>query len=106
MSLPAERLKKANTTENLWVYILSLVKKKPIHAYTIQKEIEEKFGFKPGQITPYRVLYRLEKDGFVKSEIKQRRRIYKITDLGKEELKKAKIFYKTTLENLEKNARE
>jgi DNA-binding PadR family transcriptional regulator len=99
--LPFERLRKSNTIENLWIYILSLLKKRSIYGWEIPKVIEKNFGFKPGKITPYRVLYRLEKTGFVKSEIKDRKRIYQITQKGKEELKKVKNFYKEILEWLE-----
>lgn len=63
--------------------------------------IEEKFGFKPGRITPYRVLYRLEKSNYVKSKIEERRRIYKITEKGKKELEKARNFYKEIVKWLE-----
>jgi len=59
--------------------------------------IEREFGFKPGKITPYRALYRLEEDGFVKSEMDERRRVYKITKKGEEELKRAKAFYQNLL---------
>jgi DNA-binding PadR family transcriptional regulator len=95
--LPSERLKKLNTKENLWIYLLSLLKKREIYGWEIRPLIERKFGFRPGLITPYRVLYRLKAGGFVKSELKERRRIYKITRKGKEELKKAKNFYKEIL---------
>jgi len=98
--LPFERLKKSNTIDNLWVYILLILRKEKNHAWNIPKKIEENFGFKPGKITPYRVLYRLEKDGFVKSKIENRRRIYEITEKGKEELKKAKVFYQTMFAKL------
>ena len=89
--LPFERLKRSNTIENLWIWILLLLK---------EKEIEKNFSFKPGKITPYRVLYRLEKQGFVKSKLKERRRIYKITKKGIEELEKAKKFYQEILKKL------
>jgi DNA-binding PadR family transcriptional regulator len=95
--LPFERLEKSNTIENLWIYILSLLKKGSIYGWEIPKMIEKNFGFKPGKITPYRVLYRLERTGFVKSKIENRRRVYQITEKGKEELKKAKNFYKEIL---------
>lgn len=91
--LPFKRLQRSNTIDNLWFYILSLAKKSPIYAYRIQKKVEEEFGFHAGKITPYRVLYRLEKEGFVKSRLKQRKRFYEITDKGKKELAKAKKFY-------------
>ena len=95
--LPFERLEKLNTIDNLWLYILSLLKKKETYGWELPSLIEKKFNFRPGKITPYRVLYRLEKEGFVKSELKQRRRIYKITEKGVKELKKAVDFYKTQL---------
>jgi len=98
--LPFERVKKSNTIDNLWLYILFLLKKKEIYGWEIPKLIEERFNFKPGKITPYRVFYRLEKTGFVKSELKERRRIYKITKKGEEELKKAKNFYHEILNKL------
>jgi DNA-binding PadR family transcriptional regulator len=72
----------------------------PIYGWEIPKIIEKKFNFKPGRITPYRVLYCLEMDGFVKSKLKERRRIYKITKKGEAELKKAEIFYQEILNKL------
>lgn len=97
---PLERLKIYNTRENLWIYILSLLKEKNLHAWLLQEMIEEKFGFRPGKITSYRVLYRLEKEGLVKSKIKERKRVYQITKKGEEELKKAKEFYKEILRKI------
>ena len=99
--LPIERLQKSNTKENLWLYILSLLKEGKLYAWKIPAIIGKRFNFKPGRITPYRVLYRLEKEGFVKSKMEERRRIYQITEKGKKELEKAKKFYKTILKWLE-----
>jgi DNA-binding PadR family transcriptional regulator len=95
--LPFERLQKLNTTENLWIYILSLLKERELYGWEIKSLIEKKFNFRPGLITPYRVLYRLKAAGFVKSELKERRRIYKITEKGKKELEMAKKFYQKIL---------
>lgn len=90
---PFEHLKKSLGIDNLWFFILLLlVKNKSFYAYTLPKKIEEEFHFKTGKITPYRVLYRLELEGFVSSEEQENKRIYKITELGKEELAKAKDF--------------
>lgn len=101
--LPLERLKKSNTIENLWIYILSLLRSEELYAWQIPKIIEKKFGFQLGKITAYRVLYRLEEDGFVKSEMKDRRRIYKITLKGEKEFKKGKDFYQKILDELNKS---
>ncbi|MBZ9569889.1 PadR family transcriptional regulator [Patescibacteria group bacterium] len=98
--LPVERLQKLNTKGNLWIYILSLLKKREIYGWEIRSLVDKKFNFKPGLITPYRVLYRLEKGGFVKSKMRERRRIYEITEKGKEELKKAKKFYQELLKKI------
>lgn len=99
--LPFDRFKKSNTIDNLWIYILSLAKKEAVYAYKLRKQIEDKFNFKPGTVSAYRVLYRLELDGFVKSEQMGRRRVYKITKKGEEELKKALNFYKEIVKFLE-----
>ena len=82
------------------MYILFLSKRKDIYGWEIPSLIKKEFNFKPGRITPYRVLYRLEKGGFVKSKVKERRRVYQITEKGEEELKEAKIFYKGLLNEL------
>jgi len=97
---PFERLQKLNTKENLWLYILVLLEKKPNHAWGILSLIEKEFGFRPGTITPYRVLYRLEDESLVKSNLKARRRVYHITLKGKEELKKVKDFYRSLLSKI------
>jgi DNA-binding PadR family transcriptional regulator len=97
---PLERLRDSNTKRNLWIYILSLLQKREIYGWEMPKLINERFGFKPGKITPYRVLYRLEKEEFVKSEARDRRKFYRITAKGKKELEKAKEFYSGTLNKL------
>lgn len=98
--LPNERLIKSNTTENLWIYILAILDKKPLYGWEIPRLIEERFGFRPGKITPYRVFYRLEADSFVKSEAKERRRVYEITEKGRKELAACRDFYKETLKKI------
>lgn len=91
--LPFQRLVQLNTKDNLWVYILALLKDEPRYGWEIPNLIEKHFGFRPGKITPYRVFYRLETDGFVKSRQDNRKRIYVITEKGKNELGQAVRFY-------------
>ena len=97
---PIERLKKLNTKENLWIYILILLKKKSLYAWELPSLIENEFGFRPGNITPYRVLYRLEAESLVKSNLKDRRRTYQITEKGLKELDEVKDFYKDIIKKL------
>jgi DNA-binding PadR family transcriptional regulator len=86
------RLKRTLTKENMWLYILSLLKKKKLYAYGLRDEIKKNFGWGHGLITSYVVLYKLEKDGLIISEFEERRKYYRITKKGREELKKAKRY--------------
>ncbi len=94
ISKPMQRLERLNTKECLWPYILKILSEKPSHAYTLRKKIKKQFGFMPGTMTAYSTLYSLFLNGFVSKEIQGRRKIYKITQKGKRELKKAREFYK------------
>jgi len=93
MSTPLDRLKKYNTKGNLWIYILTELKANPDYGWDFPSIIEKKYGFRPGKITPYRVLYTLEFEGLVTSKQENKRRIYSITEKGEKELKKVKEFY-------------
>ena len=88
------RLEKLNTTECLWVYILKILSKGPSHAYVLRKQIEQEFGFRPGTVTAYRVLYDLQKLGLVKKHKEGMKRIYEITPNGRADLKKAASYYR------------
>ena len=93
-----ERLKRKLGIELLWIYLLSMLKKKPSHAYVLRKEIKEKFGFLPGNVSVYVVLYKLEKHRFVKAKQEGNKSVYSITSSGKELLKAAKKKLELTLE--------
>ena len=83
------RLREKLGVELLWIYILGILKKKPSHAYAIRAEIEKRFGFRPGNVTAYVVLYKLEGRGFVSKKTDANREVYSITAKGKELLKEA-----------------
>lgn len=89
--MPLKRLKRKVMLENVWIYILRLLMKKPMYAYELRKTIDEKFGFKIGEITAYVVLYKLAGLGYVKTEWKvgggRQRKYYKITEKGEKLLK-------------------
>jgi DNA-binding PadR family transcriptional regulator len=91
---PIERVKEKVLKENLWIFIFKLLSEKDEYAYKLRKEIEKKFGFLAGNVTSYKVLYLLERDGYVISYIKGNRVYYKLTTKGKNELIKAKKFFK------------
>lgn len=95
---PLRRLADLNTKECLWIYILRILKDGPVHAYILREEISCRYGFMPGTVTAYRVLYSLKADGFVEKKTDGRKEVYTITPNGQEILKKAIHFY----ENLSK----
>jgi PadR family transcriptional regulator PadR len=98
MTMAYERLVRKLTHENLWLYILTLLSKRPLYGYEIRALIEKEFGFKPGEVTSYVVLYRLERAGLIQVAEESRgsrgpaRRYYTLTPKGRETLKKAKMF--------------
>ncbi len=100
MPSPFERFKKSITNDNLWIYILTMLEEEKLYAYEINDKIEGKFGFSPGNITAYIVLKRLQLDDYVKMVEKKKsggpeRKYYEITRKGKNELRKAQVFYRT-----------
>jgi len=92
--MPLTRLKEMNTRECLWIYILKILSEKSTHAYTVRREIEKRFGFRPGTMTAYKVLYLLHRKGFVRKSSQGRKKVYSITEKGRKELGKAVEFYK------------
>jgi DNA-binding PadR family transcriptional regulator len=98
--MPFPRLKKLNTNDCLWVYILRILSDKPTHAYLIRNEIQLRFGFRPGIMTAYNVLYLRHRKGFVHKSAEGRKKVYSITPKGRRELVKASKFYKTLAKTL------
>ena len=97
---PMKRLISLNTFDCLWIYVLRILLDKPMHAYAIRKKVEERFGFKPGTVTAYKVLYLLKKEGYVKSRKEERITNYEITAQGKKILQEARNFYERQLKIL------
>jgi PadR family transcriptional regulator len=82
--MPLNRLKSKTQKEILWVYILKLLKERDMYAYELKPVLMERFGFQPALVTPYVVLYRLEKGGFVEARWDENKKYYKITTKGLE----------------------
>lgn len=96
------------TKEVLWLYILRLLKERPMYAYELKEKIKEAFSFEPATVSSYVVLYKLEKEGgYVTSEWqettgggKPARKYYKLTPKGEELLKEGINFLEETLKKL------
>ena len=105
MRTPLERLRDSITKDNLWLYVLKLLKEKDMYPYEIRKAIEETFKFKPGTMTAYMVLQKLETDGYVTFDHGlvrggPERRYFRITKKGLSELERGKLEIKSWAEKL------
>jgi len=82
-----QRLRREYTLGCLWTFILSLLAKRRRYAYTLRAEIAREFGFTPGLITVYKVLYLLQGRGYLTIESKtiagRERKYYTITRKGR-----------------------
>ncbi|ACS34459.1 PadR family transcriptional regulator [Thermococcus gammatolerans] len=109
MASPMERLQDKVTKEVLWLYILKLLKERPMYAYELKQEIKKAFGFEPATVSSYVVLYKLEKDGYVKAKWqeglsgKPSRKYYELTPQGEKLLEEGLAFLEETLSKLKGN---
>lgn len=99
MKSPSERLSESLTKGNLWIYILKILEKQDVYPYQINDMIEKRFDFRPGNVTAYIVMKKLEAGGFVTISHKSKqagpqRSHYHITEKGKKELVKARKIIK------------
>ena len=96
---PYERFKKLNTEGNLWIYVLSLGKE-VVCDEDVRKLIFEKFGFLAGNLLLKSVLYRLRRQGYIKTERYKGKRAYKTTEEGLKELEKMRNFCQELLQKI------
>jgi len=72
--------------------ILSLIEKGPIHGYGLLQAIEKTIGVRASVVSTYLRLRRMEKLGLITSEYDEGRRVYTITERGKQVLMLADRF--------------
>ena len=95
-----KRLKEKLTIDLLWLYIMKILSEQPLHGYVIRKEIGKKFGFFPGNVTSYVVLYKLKNRGFVKVQKIENKSVYHITEKGEKLFSEGKKQWKKYLEKI------
>ncbi|MDE1852943.1 MAG: helix-turn-helix transcriptional regulator [Thaumarchaeota archaeon] len=93
------RLKDKVQKENLWFFILVLLSQEERYGFELRRLINDRFGFWSGNVTAYRVLYDLARQGMVKAESKDRRKYYRITERGLNELEEARSFIRGLLKD-------
>ncbi|MHC1605617.1 MAG: PadR family transcriptional regulator [Candidatus Methanofastidiosia archaeon] len=96
------------TKEVVWIYVLKLLRERPMYGYEFKARIKDVFGWSPATITSYMVLYKLESGGYIKTELKNsnegktNRKYYIITEKGEQLLSDGRKFIKEILEKIEK----
>lgn len=107
-----ERLVEKLTKENLWLYILTMLKERPMYGYEIAGRLKTGFNIPIATITAYVVLYKMEREGLVErsvehpevpagSRINVRKVYYRQTEKGREMLGKGIEFLRNRLQLLE-----
>ncbi len=76
------RLRRKTQVEVLWLYIASILSEGDSYAYDITRRINSRYGFNPGNVLPYVVLAKMQREGLVDSYYVERRKYYKLTDKG------------------------
>jgi len=94
------------TKENLWLYILKMLMERPMYAYEISKNMNERFGFSTATVTVYVVLYKMQREGFIQVGQEKAvtgrpdRKYYEVTETGKEIFLKGKKFLEEVIRKL------
>ncbi|MEM3542356.1 MAG: PadR family transcriptional regulator [Candidatus Methanomethylicia archaeon] len=87
-----ERLVRKLTKENLWLYVISVLRSKPLYGYAVKKAISEKFHFNPSTITVYAVIYKMVREGLIEKFSEGEITYYRVTDKGFMLFEKARKF--------------
>ena len=77
-----EHLHESITKQNLWLYILALLRDSSASPPEIKEAVRVRFGFSPAKITFYSVLYKLRREGLVEKITDSFRSRYRITEKG------------------------
>ena len=69
------------------VLILAEMRKRPLSGYDVMTFVHDRFRFLVSSGTIYAVLYSLERNGLISGVSTQRKRVYRLTDKGKETIR-------------------
>jgi len=69
------------------VLILAEMRKRPLSGYDVMTFVHDRFRFLVSSGTIYSVLYSLERNGLICGASMQRKRVYRLTDKGKETIR-------------------
>jgi len=82
-----EKLHKRVIQNFMDILILTEMKKGSLSGYDVIDIFHKKFGVLMSSGTVYSLLYSMERDGWIKGVWNQRKRVYKLTELGDQNIK-------------------
>lgn len=100
------RLVTLTTTENLWIYILTLLEERDYFGYELRGAMRDRFGIRIAAVTAYVLLYKLQREGLVERSVERRegrrpaRKYYAITEKGRAALAQARRYLQILAEEL------
>ncbi|WP_309493484.1 PadR family transcriptional regulator [Candidatus Hecatella orcuttiae] len=106
LKLSVKRLNDKLTKENLWIYILAELVKRPMYAYEVAKAVKQKYMIPAATVTTYVVLYKMKREGLIEKKEKSfplsrpARKYYGITEKGLRALEEGKRLLRQTLDVL------
>jgi len=81
-----EKLRRRTIKTFMDVLILGELQEKPLSGYDIIGLVHKRFNVLVSSGTVYSLLYSLERDGLVVADLESRKRVYTLTDKGKQTL--------------------
>ncbi len=90
-----KRLISKITKETLWLYVIDVLKEKPLYAYAVRVAIRQKYGFKVATVTVYTVLYRMRREGLLETFEEGGTTYYKPSEKGLKAYETALNFLET-----------
>jgi len=82
-----EKLQRRAIQNFMDILVLTEMKKGSLSGYDVIALIHKRFGILMSSGTIYSLLYSLERDGFIKGVWNQRKRVYKLTENGEQNIK-------------------
>jgi len=82
-----EKLRRRTIQNFMDILILTEIKKRSLSGYDVIGLIHQRFGILVSSGTVYSLLYSLERDGLIKGAWNQRKRVYKLTEKGEQNIK-------------------
>ena len=87
LSETTEKLRKKAVKSFMDIIILSELKDNPMSGYDVISHIHKTYGILTSSGTIYSLMYSLERDGVIKGVVNQRKRVYSLTEKGKQNIK-------------------